>query len=147
MFVSINYRSQPAKPRRRSGRAGTERRKQKLTEAVARAVTSWGAMSEAKSAGGAGGREGASREENGGAAGGREERADEAAPERTEGRADDRGGPSRRDEGAAEHYSSRPVQDFTIVKLRWRKSEALRQNYHGITVPWKRKEAHSTQQM
>lgn len=60
-------------------------------------------MSEAKSEGDAGGREGASREENGGAAGGREERADEAATERTEGRADDRGGQPRRDEGAAEH--------------------------------------------
>ena len=135
MFVSINYRSQPAKPRRRSGRAGTERRKQKPTEAVARAETLGEGGAPATTEGDAGGREIGSREENEGAAGGREERADEAAPERTKRRAGDRGGPPRRDEGAAEHYASRAVQDFTIVKLRWRESEALRQNYHGITVP------------
>lgn len=90
-------------------------------------------MSEAKSGGDAGGRERTSRGENGGAAGGREERADEAATERTEGRAGDRGGRPRRDEGAAENYASSAMQDFTIVKLRWRESEARRQNYHGIT--------------
>lgn len=90
-------------------------------------------MSEAKSEGDAGGREGASREENGGAAGGREERADEAATERTEGRADDRGGQPSRDEGAGEHTGHWTRQDFTNVKLRWRESEARRQNYHGIT--------------
>ena len=90
-------------------------------------------MSEAKSGGDAGGREGATRGESGMAAGGREERADEAAMERTEGGAADRGGRPRRDEGAAEHLASHTWQDFTNVKLRWRELWRVRQNYHGIT--------------
>lgn len=104
-------------------------------------------MSEAKSEGDGGGREGATRGESEGVGGGREERADEPTPKRTEGGAAERGAPSSRDVGAGEHYASRAVQDFTNVKLRWRKSVARRQNYHGITVPWERREAHSTQQM
>ena len=104
-------------------------------------------MSEAKSEGDGGGREGATREESGMAGGGREERAGEPAMERTECGAAERGAPPSRDEGAGEHYASRAVRDLTIVKLRWRESEARRQNYHGITVPWERDEAHSTQQM
>lgn len=104
-------------------------------------------MSEAKSEGDGGGRELPSRVESEGVGGGREERADEPTPKRTEGRGGERGAPSSRDVGAGEHYASRAVQDFTFVKLRWWEVGARRQNYHGITVPWERKEAHSTQQM
>ena len=90
-------------------------------------------MSEAKSEGDGGGREGATRGESEGVGEGREERADEPTPKRTEGGATERGAPPSRDEGAGEHYASHTGQDFTNVKLRWWELWLVRQNYHGIT--------------
>lgn len=49
---------------------------------------------------------------------GREERADEATTKRMKRRTCERGGPPKRDVGAAEQHECSQLHDFTNVKLR-----------------------------